>query len=138
MKVNSNVMPSERQLLQGKLLVAFNIEQVVNEADVISYNYDLLKLPENSSELQVADAIKAYTEANKVTEISARQARLQLLKAGLLDDLEAMLTANREWAIEWEYATTISRNHALVGAIAMQANLTDEQINQMFKDASTL
>jgi hypothetical protein len=138
MRVNSNVLPLDRQYLQGKLLVAFNIEQVTDEDGSVSYNYDLLKLPENSSELQVVDAIKAYTESKKVTEISARQARLQLLKEGLLDDLEAMLVTNREWAIEWEYATTISRNHALVDAVATQASLTVEQIDQMFIEASKL
>ena len=138
MRVNSNVLPLDRQYLQGKLLVAFNVEQVTDEDGSVSYNYNLLKLSENSSELQVVDAIKAYTEAKKVTEISARQARLQLLKAGLLDDLESMLVANREWAIEWEYATTISRNHALVGAVATQAGLTEEQIDALFIEASKL
>jgi hypothetical protein len=138
MRVNSNVLPLDRQYLQGKLLVAFNVEQVTDEDGSVSYNYNLLKLSENSSELQVVDAIKAYTEAKKVTEISARQARLQLLKAGLLDNLEAMLTTNKEWAIEWEYATTIRRNHALVEAAATQAGLTDEQIDQMFIEASKL
>jgi hypothetical protein len=70
--------------------------------------------------------------------ITPRQARLKLLEVGLLDELEAVITTNRAWQIEWEYATEVKRDSLLIDAIATQAGLTDEQIDQMFIDASTL
>ena len=75
---------------------------------------------------------------NKTDSITPRQARLKLLEAGLLDDLEAIITANRAWQIEWEYATEVKRNSPLIDAVATQARLTSEQIDQMFLEASQL
>ena len=70
--------------------------------------------------------------------ISPRQARLKLLEADLLDNLEAVITTNRAWQIEWEYATEVKRDSPLIDAVATQADLTEEQIDQMFIDASVL
>lgn len=70
--------------------------------------------------------------------ITPRQARLKLLEVGLLDELEATITTNRSWQIEWEYATEVRRDSPLIDAVATQAGLTSEQIDQMFIEASTL
>jgi hypothetical protein len=70
--------------------------------------------------------------------ITPRQARLKLLEVGLLDDLEAVITTNRAWQIEWEYATEVKRDSPLIDAVASEASLTSDQIDQMFIEASTL
>jgi hypothetical protein len=70
--------------------------------------------------------------------ITPRQARLKLLEADLLDNLEAVITTNRAWQIEWEYATEVKRDSPLIDAVATQAGLTSEQIDQMFIEASQL
>ena len=70
--------------------------------------------------------------------ITPRQARLKLLEVGLLDELEVVITTNRAWQIEWEYATEVKRDSPLIEAIATQSGLTEEQIDQMFKEASVL
>ncbi len=72
------------------------------------------------------------------TSITPRQARLKLLEANLLDNLEAIITTNRSWQIEWEYATEVKRDSPLIDAVATQAGLTVEQIDQMFVEASKL
>jgi hypothetical protein len=72
------------------------------------------------------------------TSITPRQARLKLLEADLLDNLEAVITTNRAWQIEWEYATEVKRDSPLIDAVASEASLTDEQIDQMFIEASKL
>jgi hypothetical protein len=87
---------------------------------------------------QEAEDLKAKFKATVPVSISPRQARLQLLSLGLLDDLEAVITTNRAWQIEWEYATEVKRNSPLIDAVATQAGLTEEQIDQMFKEASVL
>ena len=138
MVTSSNVKPTERQLLQGYLFVNFDVVESTNEEGVVSYSYVSLKLPENSTEMQINDAITDYKAKLKVYSISPRQARLQLLSLGLLDDLEAVITTNRAWQIEWEYATEVKRNSPLIDAVATQAGLTEEQIDQMFIDASKL
>lgn len=77
--------------------------------------------------------------APPVTQVTMRQARLALLAADLLDDVEAMITqAPRSVQIEWEYATVVDRNSVLVQEIGNQLGLTTEQMDQMFQDASVL
>lgn len=70
--------------------------------------------------------------------ITPRQARLKLLEVGLLDELEAIITANRAWQIEWEYATEVKRDSPLIDAVASEAGLTSEQVDTMFLEASQL
>ena len=76
--------------------------------------------------------------APPVTQVSMRQARLALLAADLLDDVEAMIVqADRAVQIEWEYATVVDRASPLVEAIGTALNLTDVQIDALFADAAT-
>jgi hypothetical protein len=42
------------------------------------------------------------------------------------------------WQIEWEYASEIERHNILIDSIRDELNLTDEQINEMFLEGSTL
>lgn len=70
--------------------------------------------------------------------ISMRQARLQLLEVGLLDDVEALVSRDRKWQIEWEYATEVERISPLIESVKATMSLTDEQIDDMFLSASKL
>ena len=70
--------------------------------------------------------------------ISPRQARLKLLEADLLDNLESVITTNRAWQIEWEYATEVKRDSPLIDAVATQAGLTSDQIDSLFIEAAKL
>ena len=76
--------------------------------------------------------------APPVTQVTMRQARLALLAADLLDDVEVMMSeADRAVRIEWEYATVVDRNSPLVVAIGGSLGLTDAQIDALFADAAT-
>ena len=71
--------------------------------------------------------------------VTMRQARLALLAAGLLDMVEAAITAaGPEAAIEWEYAADVQRGAGLVPAMAAALGMTDAQIDALFVTASTL
>ena len=72
--------------------------------------------------------------------VTARQARLALLAAGLLDDVETTLAdpAHRATQIEWEYATQVERESPLVDSIGGALGLTSEQIDALFRQAATL
>ena len=76
-----------------------------------------------------------------LTVVSMRQARLALLEAGLLDQVEAALAAiedplmRQRAQIEWEYATEVRRDSPWVGAIADALALSPDAFDQLFADA---
>lgn len=75
--------------------------------------------------------------------ISMRQARLALLGAGLLSQVDASIDALDEpdrtaARIEWEYAQEIRRDHALIANLAVEMGLTDEQVDNLFFAAAEL
>lgn len=69
--------------------------------------------------------------------LTMRQARLALLDAGLLDEVEAAITTpeNRIW---WDYSTTVERNHPLVDAVLAALGKSPEEIDEMFIEAAKL
>ena len=69
--------------------------------------------------------------------VSMRQARLALLGAGLLSQVEAAIT-DEAARIEWEYAATVERGNALMAAIGTGLGLTDEAIDALFVTAAAL
>lgn len=76
--------------------------------------------------------------------VTPRQAKLALLSAGLLDDVEAAIeaiadaTTKRVAQIEWEYAQEVRRDWPLLNAVAAQMGMTDAQIDELFTLAATL
>jgi len=70
--------------------------------------------------------------------LTPRQARLALLGAGLLDDIELMISTNQALGIWWEYSLDIRRDHPELIAAAQSLNLTEAQIDQLFIDGSKL
>ena len=86
--------------------------------------------------------IGAYIEPEPIIiipqVITMRQARLQLLEVGLLDDVEALVALDRKSQIEWEYASEVYRQSPLTESVKDGLNLTDTQIDNMFVKASKL
>ena len=65
--------------------------------------------------------------------VSMRQARLALLAAGLLDQVEvAMQSASQAEQIEWEYATEVRRDSPLVTSMTAALGWSSEQVDQLF------
>lgn len=72
-------------------------------------------------------------------QVTMRQARLALLNAGLLDDVEAVIAAaGREAQLEWEYAAVVDRSSPVVATVQQQQALTDAQIDDLFREAAKL
>ena len=87
--------------------------------------------------------IAPYIEPAPIPEpvpqvITMRQARLQLLKVEMLDDVEALVTLDRKNQIEWEYAHEVYRQSSLITSVKESMSLTDKQIDDMFITASKL
>jgi len=79
----------------------------------------------------------------KVTTVSMRQARLALLHAGLLKQVEATLDMLEEPArsaakIEWEYSQEVKREWPWVVQLTAAMGMTDEQVDGLFQLAATL
>lgn len=78
------------------------------------------------------------------TSITPRQAKLALLSAGLLDDVDAAIEAipdaatKRVAQIEWEYAQDVRRDWPMLNQVAAQMGMTDAQIDELFIMAAAL
>lgn len=71
--------------------------------------------------------------------VGMRQARLALLYAGLLDDVDAVVAAaDRAAQIEWEFSQTVKRDHPLIAIVQAQQGLSDAQVDALFIEASKL
>ena len=90
---------------------------------------------------QVAPSAAGVSVPQSVTP---RQARLALLQAGLLDEIEAALEAiedvdtRRVAQIEWQTAQQIERDWPLLVQVAAAAGLTPERIDELFVVAAGL
>ncbi|MBN7778898.1 hypothetical protein JYP49_21820 [Nitratireductor aquimarinus] len=95
-----------------------------------------------------AYAPPALTDEEKraaMPPLSARQLRLGLIDNGItLASVQAAVdgiadTTAREMAqVEWEYATTFERTHALISQIGAALSLTPEEIDTMWEAAGAL
>jgi len=100
-------------------------------------NFDTLLL----DEYRVVDGALSIPVPSAVTP---RQARLALLGAGLLAQVEAGLAAIPDAAqrqaaqIEWEYATTVVRDSQWVRTLGASLNLTSAQLDALFIAAGKL
>ena len=75
--------------------------------------------------------------------VTMRQARLALLGAGLLDDVDAAINAlpspQKEAArIEWEYSQEVQRHNGFVSVLAPLLGLTEAQTDALFLVAEGL
>ena len=75
--------------------------------------------------------------------VTMRQARLALLGAGLLDDIDAAINSlpspQKEAArIEWEYSQEVQRYNGFVSVLAPLLGLTDAQTDALFVAAKGL
>ena len=76
--------------------------------------------------------------------VTMRQARLALLQSNLLSQVEAAIAAIEDAVqrqavqIEWEYAAEVNRTHPWVQTLSTALGLSEEQLDQLFIQASTL
>ena len=92
---------------------------------------------DNSEEMK--DRLREFRDDGIPYKISIRQAKLALLGAGLLDDIEnAMASADRSVQISWEYATEFERDNPLILYFQSSLNLSKEQVDNLFIQAKGL
>lgn len=73
------------------------------------------------------------------TSITMRQARLALLNAGLLAQVNAAVAASSQAAqIEWEFSNEVQRSNVLIGELAASLGLDSATLDQLFIAGSKL
>lgn len=101
-------------------------------------NEILIPLEEYCKILDIAPYVKPEPIIIVPNSITMRQARLYLLSLGLLDEVEGIVSQDRAWQIEWEYTSEVLRTNQLISVMQVSLNLTNEQIGNMFIEASKL
>lgn len=151
-RANSNVsFPKE---VNDRLLADFGVYPLVSvdppTGDVVTegtpvFNNSTKQWEQSwvARDFTAEEVAEQLARKREVMVVTPRQARLALLGAGLLDQIEAGIAALPEptktaVTIEWEYATHVDRNSQWVGALAQALKLTDEQLDQLFEVAATL
>ena len=105
--------------------------------DALPGNMPNLHPPLTPEEIAAAEAAIAAETVPAV--VSARQARLALIGAGLLDAVEtAVAGLSAAHRVEWEYATEVHRDHALIADLATALDLTSAQVDDLFRAAALL
>lgn len=95
-------------------------------------------------EALLADWVASYVppdpEPIQVPQIvTIRQAKLALLQAGLLDDVDAAVAqADRATQIEWEYATEVRRDWSTLLTLQAALGLSDQQVDDLFISAALI
>lgn len=96
------------------------------------------------TEEQLLAAWEEYEAGKSIPDsIDMRRARLALWAAGHLTAVNAAIEAmegeaGEDARIEWEYATTIKRDHPVVATMQTVLGLTDEDLDNLFVAAATL
>lgn len=87
--------------------------------------------------------ITPYVAPSIPTSITMRQARLALLQAGKLSDIDTALaylpSPQKEQAkIEWEYGSEVERHNGWIESLAPMLGMTDEDVDGLFVLGATL
>lgn len=79
---------------------------------------------------------KSRTQSDSVT---MAQARVALLRAGLIDAVTATVAAaGGEAQVAWEYSATVGRNSLLVTTLSAALGLTTQQVDDLFRAAALI
>lgn len=108
-------------------------------AAALSFNTSLTEYDSLINQIE-ANYIPPAPEPISVPQvITIRQAKLVLLAAGLLDDVDAAVAAaDRTTQIEWEYATEVHRQWPTLVNLATAMGLGDEMLNELFIEGAKL
>lgn len=103
--------------------------------------FDAVEITEEEAHALIANAAAKSSFVPEV--VTMRQARLALLQAGLLAQVNTAV-ANMPGAagdtarIEWEFSSTVERNRPLVQSLIGALGLTESQLDDLFRLAAAL
>lgn len=104
-----------------------------------AYDWDGAEWVLNNAKQAELDA--AARKAAVPHVVTMRQAKLALLQAGMLDEVDAAIAAEatpKSIKIEWEYASEVQRDWVNTLGLATRLGMTDEQLDDLFVLAASL
>nr|DAS10774.1 MAG TPA: hypothetical protein [Caudoviricetes sp.] len=126
------VTPNFIQELEDEVLLSTPYGVKVNVKDDKTYKKYLIE------DEEVIQRIEGYWKQFVPAQITVRQLKLQLLKLNLLDKADALVKADKEAQIEFEYAKDIEMNSPLLQKMAHALGLDDDGVLKFFDEASKL
>jgi hypothetical protein len=131
------------QYTQNNIIVTDNNGKLLRQTLIngISYQHgtDISTIENHGLVEYVAPPAPIAAEPAVPFEVTMRQARLMLARAGLLTDINnAIASMGEEAQITWEYATHVQRDSPLIEMVREDKGLTIEQIDALFIGASEL
>lgn len=126
------VTPNFLQELEDEVLLSTPYGVKVNVKDDKTYKPYLI------TDEYTIQQIEDYWKQFVPTQITVRQLKLQLLKLNLLDRAEALVKADKEAQIEFDYAKDIEMSSPLLQRMAHAIGLDDDGILKFFEEASKL
>lgn len=126
----------------------FYEEMVTGAVEITDEVYEALKIG-NSQGKEIVPGPNGFPVLQDKAEeivvppsVTMYQARVALLNAGLLDDVEAILAAmpdgidRRRAHLAWEFASTVERTSSVLAMLAAALGLSDTQLDALFIAAS--
>ena len=98
------------------------------------FEFDQLQNPEK----YLTDKEKAILIRQRLKKLSKRQFALYLYDHGMYDQVMGAINANPRFKIEYDSVSDIERLSPMVSDITTLLGWTDEQVDQMWEQASTL
>ena len=122
---------------------------IPNDADCSSFGYEFLietpaPVQEGFNAVEIAPVNNKQTWELKAIEttipqsITPLQAKLQLLEIGLLDEVETLIVKDRKAELYWNGASQFLIDDEILLNMAAVIGLSQEQLNNLFLQASKL
>lgn len=89
-------------------------------------------------DLDKAMAVLSKVEQDAQPSLTPRQLRLKLLSIGLLDEVEALCSADRAMNIWFEYSLDFQRSNEMLNTMGTQLGMSEDAMDSFFIEASKL
>jgi len=128
----------------GGISVEWNRKKLSVPNALSNRHFAELKELEAAGEITIAPYVppteqELLEEWRATTSVSKFQAKAALAQAGLLGQAkQAVAQADEITQIAWEDATEFNRNSPTIAAMAQALGLTDEQVDDLFKQAEEI
>lgn len=108
-------------------------------AEALFFGTSLAEYEAQIAEMEAAYIPPAPPPVQVPQVITIRQAKLVLLAAGLLDDVDAAVAAaGRATQIEWEYCTEVNRQWPTLIALSTALGMSSDSLDGLFIEGSRL
>jgi len=135
----ATVLPDASALLAQILALTAERDAAVTARDVAEQARDAAVSERDALQAQI-DATSAAVDGDGVPlSVTAYQARVALMRSGMLDAADAFVAAaDGEIAIAWEYATVFQRRSTFILGAQTALGLTDDQVDDLFLVAASV